>query len=119
MNFNDYDQYLPYLLETSIGLSFYINDFDNKGIIYLELGDYYNMKISKNIYKCLMLNDDISYNKGLTQIIYKNIWWYKTDYFKRDKKDIRISKEYIIINKQTQEIEALSSKVNTLRDTYA
>jgi len=77
------------------------------------------MKIGKIIYECLMLNDDIPYNQGLTQKIFiKTSDDATTDFLKREKIDDRINKEYIIVNKQTQEIEELSRKANILGDIF-
>lgn len=119
MNFNDRDQYLPDLLDALKGIEFYMNDFSSTGITYLELGDYYTIEIGETAYKCLMLNDTIEVTQGLSEDIYTELpEKTETDYSKSDKTDNRINRAYIIVNKQTQEIEALTSKVSALGDGY-
>lgn len=52
------------------GLEFYLNDFQTLGILYYEVGDLYNVSIDNTTYKCLMLNDNIIRDSGLTENIY-------------------------------------------------
>lgn len=119
MNFNDRDQYLPDLLETLKGIEFYINDYSSTGITYLELGDYYNVVVGEETYKCLMLNDTLEISQGISEDIFTpQPEQAETDYRKSDKTDNRINKAYIIVDKQNQQIEALTSRVETLGDGY-
>lgn len=123
MNFNDRDTYLTDLLETLDGLEFYINDFSSTGITYYELYDIYNINIGETTYKCLMLNDTIEIRSGLSEDIFTDMPEYtNTDYKKSDKTDNKINQTWIIANKQTGEIEALTSRVTqietTTGDTY-
>lgn len=119
MNFNDRDQYLPDLLEKLDGLEFYINDFSSTGIVYYDLYDFYTVRVFGDNFKCLMLNDTIEVTQGLSEDIYTELpEKTETDYSKSDKTDNRINRAYIIVNKQTQEIEALTSKVSALGDGY-
>ena len=52
------------------GLEFYLNDFNSTGIMYYEVGDLYNVSIDGTTYPCLMLNDSITRDGGLTEKIY-------------------------------------------------
>ena len=82
------------IIDKIIGLQFYINDLETKGIPYLEIGDLYNFKLSDDViealksglvksglrkaqntqekenYKCLMINSEDEYRGGLKQLIY-------------------------------------------------
>ena len=81
------------LVDRIMGMEFYLCDYESKGITYLELGDYYTIKTSDDViealksglvksglrkaqnkkqyeYKCLMLNDEQIFKKGLTEKIY-------------------------------------------------
>ena len=119
MNFNDRDEYLPDLFETLDGIEFYINDYSSTGITYLELGDMYNVSVFGETYKCLMLNDTLEIKQGISEDIFTDRpEKEETDYKKSDKTDNRINQAYIIVNKQKQEITALTSKVNQLGDSY-
>lgn len=118
MNFNDRDQYLQDLLDTLKGTEFYINDYSSTGVAYLELGDLYNVNVGEETYKCLMLNDTLNVSQGLSEDIFtdkpdKS----ETDYKKADKTDRRINQAFIIVDKQNQQIEALTSQVTTIENT--
>lgn len=118
MNFNDRDQYLDDLLDTLKGIEFYINDYSSTGITYYDLGDYYNVTVGEETYKCLMLNDTIEISQGLSEDIFVDLpEKSETDYKKSDKTDNRINKAYIIVDKQNQQIEALTSQVTTIENT--
>lgn len=80
------------LVDKIIGLEFYINDLETKGIPYLELGDIYSYILTDKMinalksgivksglrkaqsesvkYKCLMINSEDEYRGGLKQLIY-------------------------------------------------
>ncbi len=119
MNFNNRDLFLQDLLETLDGLEFYINDFSSTGIAYLELCDLYNVEIEETKYKCLMLNDTMEVSQGLTEDIFTELpEKTETDYKKSDKTDNRINQAFIIVDKQEQQIQALTSQVETLGDGY-
>ena len=86
-------EFLNQVAEKIMGLEFYLNDLESKGITYLELGDLYSFKISdeyvealktglvksgmrkaqgtnKTKYKCLMINDEQQLGKGIVERIY-------------------------------------------------
>ena len=115
MNFNDRDQYLPDLLSTLDGIEYYMNDFSSTGIAYYDLGDLYRINIDDNSYKCLMLNDTLEISQGISEDIFTDHPTNsETDYKKSDKTDNRINQAYIIVDKQNQQIEALTSQVTTI-----
>ena len=51
-------------------VSYYIGDFNTKGLLCYELGDYINFSLRGTTYRCLMLNDEISRTSGLREYIY-------------------------------------------------
>ena len=112
MNFNDRSDYLQGLLGALGGTEYYINDFESLGILYYDVGDYYNVQIGENTYKCLMLNREINVTSGLKEIIHTDLpEQSETDYTKADKTDRRINQTYIIVDKQNQTIESVVSNV--------
>ena len=113
MNFNDRSDYLAGLLSALGGIEYYINDFETFGILYYDVGDYYNVQIGENTYKCLMLNREINVTSGLEEIIHTDApELTETDYTKADKTDRRINQTYIIVDKQNQTIESVVSNVS-------
>lgn len=111
MNFNDRDDYLPGLLSALDGLTYYKNDFNSTGILYYDVGDLYDVKIGENVYRCLMLNDEINVTTGIEERIYTDLpEQSQTDYSKADKTDRRINQTYLIIDKQNQIIESKVGK---------
>ena len=112
MNFNDRSDYLQGLLGALGGIEYYINDFESLGILYYDVGDYYNVQIGENTYKCLMLNSEINVTSGLKEIIHTDLpEQSETDYTKADKTDRRINQTYLIVDKQNQTIESVVSNV--------
>lgn len=113
MNFNDRSDYLQGLLSALDGIEYYINDFDSLGILYYEIGDFYDIQIDSTTYKCLMLNDEINVTSGLKEIIYTEMpEESETDYTKADKTDRRLNQTYIIVDKQNQSITQVINKVD-------
>ena len=118
MNFNDRSEYLTDILNVLDGLEYYINDFSSTGVCYYNLCDRYNVEVFNNTYSCIMFNDEVNRTQGLEENIYSDAMENEeTDYKKADKTDRRINQAYIIVNKQNQTIEALTSTVNTLDTT--
>ena len=114
MNWNDRSDYLEGILNALDGLEYYINDFTSTGITYYDPLDIYNIQIGENIYKSLMLNDEINVTSGLKEIIHTEMpEESQTDYTKADKTDRAINKTYIIVDKQNQTIESVVSNVTT------
>lgn len=115
LNDNNRADYLPALADKLFGLEYYLNDFSAKGIIFLELGDRYNVSVFGNTYSCVMLNDEIL----ITQGIEENVFTEKpeeteSDYKTSSNDDRKINQAYIIVNKQNQTIESLTSKVENI-----
>ena len=118
MNWNDRSNYLPDILDRLGGLVYYLNDFASTGITYLELCDRYNVFIDNKEYSCVMLNDEINITQGLVENVYAEMpEETKTDYTKADKTDRKINQVSIIVDKQQQEIQALSKKVQDVSNT--
>lgn len=113
MNWNDRSDYLQGLLNALDGIEYYINDFESLGVLYYDIGDYYNVQIGENTYKCLMLNREINVTSGIEEIIHTDMpQESETDYSKADKTDRRINQAYIIVDKQNQTIESVVSNVS-------
>lgn len=116
------NDYLQELGQKIVGLEFYLNDLESKGITYLELGDIYSFKISEEMmnalksglvksgvrkaqgdgsvkYKCLMLNDEQELGKGIVERIY-------TDEPEED------NSEYIITNPSNNSLKNAEIIVN-------
>lgn len=118
MNFNNRSDYLQGILNVLNGLEYYTNDFTSTGIMYYNLCDKYNISVGESIYSCVMFNDEANITQGLEEIINTPMpKGTKTDYNKADKTDRRINQAYIIVDKQNQEIEALTSSVQTISTT--
>jgi len=115
MNFNDRDQYLSDILEALDGLEYYLNDFSSTGITYYEVCDKYNITIDDTTYSCIMFNDEINISQGLEEIVHTDRPnESETDYKKADKTDRKVNQTYIIADKQKGQIEALTSRTETL-----
>ena len=112
MNFDNRSDFLPGIYAALNGLYYYINDFSSTGIMYYEPGDFYNVQVGENSYKCLMLNDEINITTGIEETIHTDMpEQSETDYSKTDKTDMRINKTTLIVNKQNQTIEGLITNV--------
>lgn len=117
MNFNDRSDYLQGLLDALGGVEYYINDFESIGVLYYDIGDYYNVTIGNNTYKCLMLNREINVTSGIEEIIHTDMPEQgETDYTKADKTDRRINQTYMIVDKQNQTIQSVVTKVDEQND---
>lgn len=117
MNFNDRSDYLPEILERLNGLEYHTNDFSSTGICYYDVCDKYGVKIGDDIYNCIMLNDQTNITQGLEELVYTELpEQAETDYTKADKTDIRINQTWIIANKNTGDITALTTRTTTIED---
>ena len=114
MNYNDRSEYLTGILNQLNGLEYYINDFSSTGICYYDVCDKYNINIDNNVYSCIMFNDEIQITQGLEEDVYVEMPEDSiTDYSKADKTDIRLNQAYLIVNKNTQEIQSLVSNIDS------
>ena len=112
MNFNNRDEFLPDIFNKLSTIKYYINDYTSTGIIYYDFLDKYNVKIGNNIYNCIMFNDEQNITQGLEELVYtEKPEVSETDYTKSDKTDRKINQAYIIVDKQNQQITALTENV--------
>lgn len=117
MNFNNRNEFLPDILEKLAGLEYYTNDFTSTGICYYDVCDRYNVEVNGIAYPCIMFNNEILVTQGLEELIYTDMpEETQTDYNKSDKTDVKLNQVYIIVNKQTGEIEAMAKKVTEVSD---
>lgn len=120
MNFNDRSDYLQGLLDALGGVEYYINDFESIGVLYYDVGDYYNVTIGNNTYKCLMLNREINVTSGIEEIIHTDMPEQgETDYTKADKTDRKINRTNLIVDKQNQVIDGIVTEVDEQNDKIA
>ena len=87
------------------------------GIVYYDLCDKYTASIDGNSYTCIMFNDEINITQGLEEIVYtERPEDSETDYKKSDTTDIRINQAYVMVDKQNQNITALTNQVTTTQE---
>ena len=114
MLYDDREDYIDEIYNQLNGLEFYINDFTSPGITYLEPLDIYNVVVGENIYKCLLLNDEIKIQQGLEENIYTEMpKETTTDYTIASKTDKEVS---FIVDKQKGEINAKVSKGEVINE---
>lgn len=115
MNDNNRGDYLPGIFNKLNGLEYYLNDFSSTGVVYYELCDKYNVDIFENTYQCVFFNSELLVTQGLQENIFtEEIEETETDYKTSSDDDRKINKAFILVNKQNQTIEALTSKTNNL-----
>lgn len=115
---NDRENYIDGLFNYLNGITYYLNDYDSRGILYYEVGDMYNASIFGNTYNCLMLNDEVNRNPGVKETIYtEEPDTSETDYKKADKTDRKVNQTYLIVDKQEQTITSLVSTTETIEET--
>ncbi len=112
--YNDRGDYIDEIFNQLNGIEFYLNDFTSTGITCLDWLDFYNVQIGDNIYKCLMLDDEILINQGLEENVYteepeETI----TDYTTSSMTDKEVS---FIVDKQIGQINAKVSKGNVINE---
>lgn len=113
MNYNDRSDYLPAILEKLNGLIYCTNNFDSRGICFLDLCDRYTANVHDKLYDCVLFNDEIKITQGLEETIYTEMpTETKTDYTKADKTDQKINKAYIIMDKVNKKLESVISEVD-------
>lgn len=113
MNYNDRSDYLPAILEKLNGLIYCTNNFDSRGICFLDLCDRYTANVHDKLYDCVLFNDEIKITQGLEETIYTEMpIETKTDYTKADKTDQKINKAYIIMDKVNKKLESVISEVD-------
>lgn len=117
MNFNDRSDYLPDILEKLNGLNYYIIDIESTGIIVLDIYDLFTLSIYGENYNCLLLNDELNIQDGISENIYNELPdETETDYSKADKTDRKINQVYIIADKANKKIESVVSEIGDRTD---
>ncbi len=115
---NDRENYIDELFNYLNGITYYLNDYDSRGILYYEVGDMYNASIFGNTYNCLMLNDEVNRNPGVKETIYTvEPDTSESDYKKADKTDRKINQTSLIVDKQEGTIIGLVTKTDTIEET--
>jgi len=110
---NDRDLYIDDMFNYLKTFEFYIFDVSSKGILFLEACDRLNFVLSGNTYSTILLNNEIVFEDGLTELLYveKPIET-ETEYKYADTTDKRINQTYILVDKQNQIIESVVSNVD-------
>ena len=120
MNWNDRSDYLPDIFSKLGNMEYYINDYSSPGITFLELYDKYNVSVGENTYNCIMLNDELNITQGMEENVNTPIpKTSETDYKKADKTDRKINQTYLIVDKQNNSIEAMSSQITDQNEEIA
>lgn len=119
MNGNDREDYLDDLLyvlehgsqESNRLLTFCLNDYKSTGVLWLEAGDCYSVRMSDNTsYNCLMLNDEVVIQQGLEENVYTELPpETTTDYSKADTTERKIKQAYLMVDKQNGKIDGVVS----------
>ena len=105
-------QFIDAIFNQLRGTEFYLNDFSSTGIAYLDLLDYYEVKVFDNIYKCLMLNDELDITQGLQeQIFTERPKESETEYKSLSKQDQSILRTGIKVNKVEGEIQSVVEQI--------
>jgi hypothetical protein len=69
--FNGYTETIAQAILTQLsGLTYSINDFATTGVCYYDFMDLFNVSIGENTYPCLLLNNEINIEQGLTETIF-------------------------------------------------
>lgn len=115
-------QFIDGIFNQLRGTEFYLNDFSSTGIAYLDLLDYYKIKVFDNTYKCLMLNDELDITQGLQEQIFTDRpEESETEYKSLSKEGKDIRKTMILVDKVngriTTEIADVNGKYSTLSGT--
>ena len=66
----DRQYFIQDIYDRVVGTEYFVCELNTKGLLYFELGDYYNVSLRGTTYKCLMLNDEITKTSGLKEYIY-------------------------------------------------
>lgn len=120
LNGNNRDEFIDGIFDKLKGLKYYVNDYVSTGIAYLEVGDFYKVKVEDNSYKCLMLNDELDVTQGLEELIHaERMEDSETNYKNASKTDRTINQAYILVKKNEAEIEELASKVVDVSNTIS
>lgn len=119
MNDNNRSEYLSELYTALYGIEYDIFDTELVGYGGFEPFDKVKFSTIKNgttyTYSSYIFNDEQTFTQGYTETIYTDLPKESTtDYKASDTTDKRLNQAYIIVNKQNQTIESMTSKVNSL-----
>lgn len=119
LNTNDRGDYAQEIFNQINGLDWQKETtLSSTGIACLEVGDRLEYEIDNNTYNINVFENQLIIESGIEENIYSNTpQTSETDYKVVSDTDKTLNQAYIIVNKQTQEIEALTSKTNTLDTT--
>ena len=117
---NDRDLYIDEMFNYIKTFEFYAFDIKTKGILFLEAYDRFNLVLGGQTYSTIVLNDEISFDDGLTEDLYMDApEETETEYKCADKTDRKINQAYILVDKQNQKIESLTSNIEQYRERIA
>ena len=117
MNWEDREDYIDDILSKLYGLEYYINDFASTGVCYLDLCDMYGVSIDGNVYKCLMLNDEINITQGLEENIYTEMpEKAEVEYKYTNSTDKAVREASIIIDKKISQVDIKGKTINLTAD---
>ena len=67
---NDRDEYFQEMFDVLNGMTYTLNEYSSTGITYLDYYDKYKVMIGANEYDCIMINDEINIEQGLTENVF-------------------------------------------------
>ena len=116
MNDNHRSEYLDELYAALHGIQYDIMDLELVGYGGFEPFDLVEIKTKKDgvylTYDSYVLNNEEEFTQGYKEVIYSDLQkGSNTDYKTSDTTDKRINQAYIIVNKQKQEITALTETI--------
>lgn len=119
MNDNNRSEYLDELYNALYGIEYDIMDLELVGYGGFDPFDLVSIQTIKEgntlTYTSYVLNNEEEFTQGYKEVIYSDLQDESaTDYKTSDTTDKRINKAYILVNKQAQEIEALTSTVGSI-----
>lgn len=119
LNTNDRGDYAQEIFNQINGLEWQKETtLSSTGIACLEIGDRLEYLVDNNTYNINVFENQLVIESGIEENIYSNTpQTSETDYKVVSDTDKTLNQAYIIVNKQTQEIEAVTSKTNTLETT--
>ena len=112
LSMNWRENFIEELWEYVRRFNYYSCDLDTIGVTYLEPLDRYKLSIFDDSYPTIVLNDELVINQALKERINADEpKESETDYRYADTTDKRINQTYLIVDKQNQQISALTSQV--------
>lgn len=110
---NERDNFIDEMFNYLKTFEFYVFDVKSKGILFLEVCDMFNYVLGEKTYPTILLNDETTFEDGLTEDLYTDQpEESETEYKYADETDRRINQTYLIVDKQNQVIESVISNVD-------